>query len=207
MLLQSGRLQRDDLLQILADIKRDDLRASEVIKRLRALLARHDVERRRFDVHRAVADSVAILGAEARRRSATIETALGARSTHVIGDRIQIQQVVINLILNAFDAGAERPPGERRVRVSTADSAYGVQIRVRDFGHGIAPADLSRLFDSFFTTKAGGMGLGLSIARSIVEAHGGTITASNIDVGAEFCVTLPTAPAAHEASQPPPETL
>jgi signal transduction histidine kinase len=78
--------------------------------------------------------------------------------------------------------------------VSTADAADGVQIRVRDFGHGIAREDLPRLFDSFFTTKASGMGLGLSIARSIVEAHGGTIAASNCAVGAEFCVTLPTAP-------------
>lgn len=205
MLVQSGRLERDELLQILADIKRDDLRASEVIKRLRALLARHDVEHRRFDVQRAVADSVAILGAEARRRSATIETALEAQA-EIVGDRVQIQQVVINLILNAFDAVEGTAPGERRVRVSTVGAADGVQIGVRDFGHGIAPADLRRLFDSFFTTKAGGMGLGLSIARSIVEAHGGTISASNCDVGAEFCVTLPIAPAADEKLQPAPET-
>jgi signal transduction histidine kinase len=206
MLVHSGRLERDELLQILADIKRDDLRASEVIKRLRTLLARHDVERHRFDVHRAIDDSVAILGAEARRRSASIETAFGARTAGVVGDRVQIQQVVINLILNAFDAVADRPSGERLVRVSTADVTDGVQIRVRDFGHGIATADLPRLFDSFFTKKVGGMGLGLSIARSIVEAHGGTISASNCEVGAEFCVTLPVAPAADETQQPVPET-
>jgi signal transduction histidine kinase len=205
MLVQSGQLKRGDLLQILADIKRDDLRASEVIKRLRTLLARHEVERRRFDVHQAIRDSVAILSAEARRRAGSIETALDARSPHVVGDPIQFQQVVINLILNAFDAIAGLPAGERGVRVSTADAPDGVQIRVRDFGHGIAPGDLPHLFDSFFTTKAGGMGLGLSIARSIVEAHGGTITASNGAVGAEFCVTLPIVAAADDMRPSAPE--
>lgn len=195
MLVQSGRLERGDLLQILADIKRDDLRASEVIKRLRALLARHEVEHRSFDVHQATADSVAILGAEARRRGASVETVLDASATTVVGDPVQFQQVIINLILNAFDASAGLPAGERRVQISTTDTPAGVQLRVRDFGQGIAAADLPRLFDSFFTTKQAGMGLGLSIARSIVEAHGGTISASNAAVGAEFCFTLPSAPA------------
>jgi signal transduction histidine kinase len=201
MLVQSGRLERDELLQILADIKRDDLRASEVIKRLRALLARHDVEHQRFDVHQTITDSVAILAAEARRRSAILETALDARTTVVAGDPVQIQQVVINLIINAFDASAGEHAGVRRVRVSTADTPDGLQLCVRDFGHGIAPEVLPRLFDSFFTTKAGGMGLGLSIARSIIEAHGGTIIALNRATGAEFCVTLPTAPLADDPSR------
>jgi signal transduction histidine kinase len=111
----------------------------------------------------------------------------------MVGDPVQFQQVMINLIINALDASAGRPAGERRVQVSTADAPEGVQIRIRDFGHGIAPEDLPRLFDSFFTTKSGGMGLGLSIARSIVEAHGGAITAFNLADGAEFCVTLPAA--------------
>jgi signal transduction histidine kinase len=193
MLVQSGRLERAELLQILADIKRDDLRASEVIKRLRALLARHEVEHRRFDVHPAITDSVAILGAETRRRGASVDTELRATSSSMVGDPVQFQQVMINLIINALDASAGRPAGERRVQVSTADAPEGVQIRIRDFGHGIAPEDLPRLFDSFFTTKSGGMGLGLSIARSIVEAHGGAITAFNLADGAEFCVTLPAA--------------
>jgi C4-dicarboxylate-specific signal transduction histidine kinase len=204
MLVESGRLERAELLQILADIKRDDLRASEVIRRLRALLARHDMERRALDVHRALTDSVAILGAEARRRSATVDLALDARRTTVVGDPIQIQQVVINLILNAFDAAAGRP-GQPTVRVSTADTADGVQIRVRDFGGGIGEDERRRLFEPFFTTKAGGMGLGLSIARSIIEAHGGTIAASNCEIGAEFRVTLPTSAAADATAPPAPE--
>jgi signal transduction histidine kinase len=201
MLVQTGRLERGELLQILADIKRDDLRASEVIKRLRSLLARHEVEHHRFAVHQAIADSVAILGAEARRRGASVDIDLQATKSSVTGDPVQFQQVMINLIINAFDASAVRPAGERRVLISTVDAPDGVRILIRDFGQGIAPGDLPRLFDSFFTTKSGGMGLGLSIARSIVEAHGGTLTASNAAVGAEFCITLPTAPDL-DAAQP-----
>jgi signal transduction histidine kinase len=193
MLVQSGRLERDELLQILADIKRDDLRAGEVIKRLRALLARHDVDRQRFSLNQAVRDAVAILGSEARRRSATIESVLEARADDVVGDPVQIQQVVINLALNAFDASSGLPPDRRRVGVSTVDTPLGVELIVRDHGSGIAAADLPRLFDSFFTTKHAGMGLGLSLARSIVEAHGGTISAAGRDVGAEFCIMLPQA--------------
>lgn len=203
MLVQSGRIRHDELLQILADIKRDDLRASAVVKRLRALLARHDVERRGFDAHQAVRDSVAILGAEARRRGAVIETALDARDSAVVGDSIQLQQVIINLVLNAFDASAGLPAGERRVRVATADAPDGLRITVRDFGSGIAAADLPQLFTSFFTTKSRGMGLGLSIARSIVEAHGGTIAAAARAPGAEFEITLPTSPAARDADPLP----
>jgi signal transduction histidine kinase len=86
------------------------------------------------------------------------------------------------------------PPDRRRVRFGSTDTPIGVQITVRDFGSGIATADLPRLFDPFFTTKSTGMGLGLSIVRSIIEAHGGTIVAANRDPGAEFTITLPRAP-------------
>jgi signal transduction histidine kinase len=115
--------------------------------------------------------------------------------------------VIINLMLNAFDASAEVPRDARRVRVETTDTANGVQVSVRDFGTGIAPADLPRVFDSFFSTKRGGMGLGLAIARSIVEAHGGTISASGCDLGAEFRVVLPLAAADGEPpARPVPST-
>ena len=202
MLVQSGQIQREELLQILADIRRDDLRASEVIKRLRTLLARHEVERRRFSLNQAVEDVAAILRAEARRRDATVDYALDARQADMMGDPVQIQQVIINLILNAFDAGSGLPPERRRVRVETSDTPRGVQLTVRDSGAGIAADDLPRLFDPFFSTKSGGMGLGLSIVRSIVEAHGSTIAAARNAVGAEFSVTLPVAPPADRGEQP-----
>jgi C4-dicarboxylate-specific signal transduction histidine kinase len=206
VLVESGRLQRDELLQILADIKRDDLRASEVIKRLRSLLARHDTERRRFDLNEAVKGMAAILRAEALRRTVTVDYVLQASRADVIGDPVQIQQVLINLVLNALDASAEVPEDRRRVRVATADTPNGVQVSVRDSGVGIALADLPHVFDPFFSTKRSGMGLGLSIARSIVEAHGGTIAAASCAPGAEFRIILPLAPATDPARASPTAT-
>jgi signal transduction histidine kinase len=193
MMLQAGSIDRAGLLQILADIRRDDLRASEVIKRLRTLLARHEVERRRFELNRAVEDVMAILRAESRRRETPVDVELAAEGTEVVGDPVQIQQVIINLLLNAFDACAELPAAQRQVRVETAVVPDGVQLTVADSGRGIAADVLPRLFDPFFSTKGGGMGLGLSIARSIAEAHGGTITATSAGQGARFRLTLPAA--------------
>jgi C4-dicarboxylate-specific signal transduction histidine kinase len=194
MMLQAGSIDRTGLLQILADIRRDDLRASEVIKRLRALLARHEVERRRFVLNGAVEDVLAILRAESRRRETPVDAELTADSTEVMGDPVQIQQVIINLMLNAFDACADMPAEQRRVRIATAVTRAGVELTVADNGRGIAADVLPRLFDPFFSTKGGGMGLGLSIARSIVEAHGGTIAADSEGQGAKFRVVLPAAP-------------
>jgi signal transduction histidine kinase len=206
MLIQADQLRRDELLQILADIKRDDLRASEVIKRLRALLARHDTERRRFDLNASIQGVAAILRAEARRRDVTVDYDLQAVRADVTGDPVQVQQVIINLMLNAFDASAELAEERRRVRVETRDTANGVQVGVRDFGIGIPLADLPRVFDSFFSTKRSGMGLGLAIARSIVEAHDGTISAASCDPGAEFRFILPPAAPADAAGPSPTAT-
>lgn len=194
LLLRDDRAAREELLAILRDIRRDDLRASEVIGRLRALLARHDTERRRFDLNSAVEAAAAILRAEARRRDVAVEYDLRARGPQVLGDPVQVQQVLINLVLNALEACADQPPAARRVCVQTRDGATAVTLTVRDFGAGIAAADLARLFDPFFSTKRSGMGLGLTIARSIVEAHGGTIAAAAAAPGAEFRVVLPRAP-------------
>jgi signal transduction histidine kinase len=197
LLLHDGRADRDELLAILSDIRRDDLRASEVIERLRALLARHDTQRRRFDLNGAVEAAAAILRAEARRRHVAVDYDLRARRAEVLGDPVQIQQVLINLVLNALEASAEQPPAARRVRVETRDSATAATLTVRDFGAGIAADDLVRVFDPLFSTKRSGMGLGLTIVRSIVEAHGGTIAAAAaVGPGAEFRVVLPHAPQA-----------
>ena len=204
LLLNSGKASRDELLQILADIRRDDLRASEVIRRLRSLLARHEVERRRIALHQVIEDTAAILRNEARRRGATIELALQARNDAVLGDPVQLQQAVLNLVLNAFDASGSLPPERRLVRIETADAPEGVATTVRDLGTGIAAADLPRVFDSFFSTKGSGMGLGLSIARSIVEAHGGTISAARREPGTEFRIVLPLAPADEPTTSPSP---
>jgi signal transduction histidine kinase len=195
MMIEADRAPREALMQILADIRRDDLRASEVIKRLRTLLASHEFERRRFSLNDTVRDTAALLRAEARRRGVGLETVLLAQQADVLGDPVQVQQVIINLCLNAFDASANLPEERRRVRLETADTPAGVQVRVRDRGAGIGEADLPRLFESFFSTKRGGMGLGLAIARTIVQAHGGTIQAVRHDPGAEFRIVLPHAQA------------
>jgi signal transduction histidine kinase len=192
LILESGGDRRAELRQILADIRRDDLRASEVIRRLRALLARHEVERLPFDLNDAVNDVAAVLGTEARHRGVNLEIRPAAAVAVVTGDRIQLQQVLINLVLNAMDALAEAPGPARTVRVSVEQTATGFVIEVRDRGQGIAAEQLPKLFDSFYTTKRKGMGLGLSIARTIVEAHGGRIRAeSTPGEGAVFRVELP----------------
>jgi len=108
------------------------------------------------------------------------------------GDKVQLQQVVINLLLNATDAVADLPPDERRIILEARRVGKEAEIVVRDNGHGISPEALGLLFDSFYTTKAQGMGLGLSIARTLVEAHGGRISAeSHPGEGARFLVRLP----------------
>ena len=179
LILEAGGDRRDELRGILADIRRDDLRASEVIRRLRTLLAKHEVERKPFDLNDAVREIESVLGAEARRRHSTLDVRPAPAPVAVVGDRIEIQQVLINVVLNALDSMADRPEEQRTVVVSVENVSAGADVAVRDRGHGIAPEHLPRLFDPFFTTKRDGMGLGLSIARTVVEAHGGRVWAEN----------------------------
>jgi signal transduction histidine kinase len=202
LILESGADRREELHAILADIRRDDLRASEVIRRLRALLAKQEVERQPFELNEAVREVESLLSGEARRRRVTIDIRRAETDVTMVGDRIQIQQVLINLILNAMDAVADMPENRRTVVVSVENGAGGIAIAVCDRGHGIAPEHLPKLFDSFFSTKRKGMGLGLSIARTLVESHGGRIWAENgPGDGVAIHVKLPAASAMSDPSE------
>jgi signal transduction histidine kinase len=200
LILESSGDRHDELKSILADIRRDDRRASEVIRRLRSLLARHVVERRPFDVNDVLRDVESMLASEARRRRVALQARPAPAPATVLGDPVQMQQILLNLVLNAMDAVADQPEERRTVAVPVESVNGRVTVTVRDRGHGIAPEHLEKLFDSFFTTKREGMGLGLSIARTLVESQGGRIWAeSEPGVGAAFHVELPAADATGSA--------
>jgi len=193
LILGAGGDRRPELASILANIRRDDLRASEVIRRLRTFITKHEVERRPFEVDEVAREIEILLRSEARRRRVTLEVQPARTATTIVGDRVHLQQVLINLVMNAMDAIADAPEERRIIVIAVRAGAASIEIDVRDRGPGIAPEHLPRLFDSFFTTKEEGMGLGLSIARTLVEAQGGRIWAeSNADGGAVFHLVLPT---------------
>jgi signal transduction histidine kinase len=192
LLLRSEADRRDDLRRIVTRIRRDSVRAGEVVRRLRQLLARHEPERAPFELAPALQDAVQLLLPEARRRGVNLELRLDVGGARVRGDRTQIGQVLINLVLNAIDAVAEAPPQRRVVRVAARFVDGAVHVSVHERGRGIAADDLPKVFDSFYSTKPGGMGLGLSIARTIIEAHDGRLSAeSSPEQGTRFALELP----------------
>jgi signal transduction histidine kinase len=138
---------------------------------------------------------IILLEAEFRRHGVRVETVLRSDLDSVVGDRVQLQQVVLNLIMNGIEAMAESARGQRRLHIQTARDESGlVRFAIEDSGRGLDPAWADRLFEAFFTTKAEGMGMGLSICRSIIDAHGGRLWASpNQPSGAVFQFTLPAA--------------
>jgi two-component system sensor kinase FixL len=184
-----------ELHAILNDIVEDDKRAGEVIERLRELLRKGDFHALPLDLNGLVRDVARLLNSDALIRNAQIQLVFTGRPPTVIGDRIQLQQVMLNLLVNAMDAMAECTQERRVVTVETATSDDGFgRVCVRDAGVGIVPGMLDRIFEPFYTTKPQGMGMGLSISRSIVEAHGGRIWAlNNPDGGSTFGFTVPLA--------------
>jgi C4-dicarboxylate-specific signal transduction histidine kinase len=192
-LIASNRATPEELRDILHDIGREDERATRIVDRVRAMLKKQDIDKRPLDVFAVARESVAFVAHEAAARRVQIDCRLPAAPCFVLGDEVMLQQVVVNLLLNAFDAMADADtPTDRRVLIEAVRGPDVVEISVHDSGPGV-PVHLSgRLFEPFVTTKPNGLGLGLSIVSSIVAAHGGTIGSHNAaDGGAVFCITLP----------------
>lgn len=196
LMLESPSLDRDELREILADIRRDDQRAGEVIRRLRSLLRRTPFETKEIDLNQPVGETLDIVSSVAQARGITVDGMLSADPLPVRGDRIQLQQVLLNLFMNAAEAMEHLDESQRRIAVRTARDGQFAEIEIADFGPGILAGKLQEVFEPFYTSKSGGMGMGLSIARTIVEAHNGTISAENrAGQGAVFRIRLPLAQA------------
>lgn len=183
----------DEVRDCLDRIVEDGKRAGNVIGGIRALI--HKVPSRKdwFDLNEAIFEMVVLTRSEALRHGISLQTRLAPDLPMVQGDRTQLQQVILNLILNAIEAMGELNDGNRELSISTETGPTGsVLVTVRDSGPGLDPADVERVFQAFYTTKAKGMGMGLAICRSMVEAHGGRMWASrNQPRGAVFQFTLP----------------
>jgi two-component system, LuxR family, sensor kinase FixL len=178
---------------ILDDIAADDRRAGEVIQRLRAMLKKGETKMVALAVNELVREVLRFAHGDLITRNVTVVTELARELPQVVGDRVQLQQVLLNLALNGCEAMSGNPPDDRRLTIVTArDGENAVRVAVTDSGTGIAADEMERIFEPFFTTKEHGLGLGLAICRSIVEAHSGRLWASNNEErGATFFLTLP----------------
>jgi signal transduction histidine kinase len=183
----------DKSREIIGRMIKDGMRASEVIKRVRELLHKAPSEKAPLNINETVQEVIALVSSDVLRSKVELRAELAADLPPVIGDRIQLQQVILNLILNARDAMSEVRTHPRELLITTLKSKSGdVVVAVRDSGKGLDAKDAERIFDPFFTTKAEGMGLGLSISRTIIEAHSGTLWAKpNEGKGATIQFTLP----------------
>jgi signal transduction histidine kinase len=195
MMLDRAPADLDELRHILLDIQRDDHRASEIIRRLRRMLKQMPFEQKIVSLNDVVGEVIEMISSTAERRQVRIQNLSESPQMQVMGDAVQLQQVVMNLLVNAIDA-VMHGHGARTVIIRTGLADGQAEVSVTDTGPGIPRGKREEIFDPFFTTKTGGMGMGLAIVRTIVRAHGGWIWAEDaIGGGAVFRVILPLAPA------------
>jgi signal transduction histidine kinase len=192
ILLQNEKPNLEEIRAILADIRRDDNRAGNVIDRMRTLLKRRNLVLSRLDLRGLVEDTIALARPDAEARQIKITAQISPQLPAAQGDRVHVQQVLLNLILNGMDAMTAIPKDRRLLLVRVKETKNGnLQVTVNDHGTGIAPDDAAHIFDPFFTTKPAGMGMGLAISRTIIQAHGGDIwMESNVTEGTTFTFSL-----------------
>jgi C4-dicarboxylate-specific signal transduction histidine kinase len=167
------------------------MRASDVIERIRDLVKKRPPRKYRLAINPVIHEVIELTRTEAARNGVSVRTAFAEQLPAVMGDRVELQQVAVNLILNAIEAMRGTTQGDRELLVRTAKADGGVLVTVMDSGPGLPQARLERIFEPFYTTKEGGLGVGLSICRSIIEAHGGRLWAcANEPRGAVFQFTV-----------------
>ena len=183
----------DEVREILKDIQSENLRASEVIKRMRALLKRGEARLEHVDINELIGGVIQLVRKLLQERQISFTHEAGVDLPLVAADKVQLQQVLINLILNASEAMADENPERRHLKITTSGGSQAVQIAVTDSGRGL-PADCDQMFQPYYTTKENGLGMGLAICRAIVEAHHGQIWAEpNPTVGVTLHLALPVA--------------
>jgi signal transduction histidine kinase len=194
-LLVSEPLRLELLRDIMSDIAADDIRAAEIIRRMRALLKKGQRDVQPLDLSQLASDVLRLVASDAILRRVRIHSRLEPDLPGIVGDRVQLQQVILNLVVNGLESMSEIAPGLRHLTIRTAQpDTDRVEVSVQDTGPGISAEILDRIYEPFFSTKTDGLGMGLSICRSIAEAHGGRLEASNNPAGgATFVFALPAA--------------
>ena len=188
----SGAPNLEELREAIAEIVDDGTRASAVISRIRALLHKGAPDRVELDINEVIQEVTILVRHEATLSGVSVRLDLAADLPHVLGDRVQLQQVLINLVINGIEAMRTLTDRPRELLVKSAKNADAVLIQVQDSGKGLDPEQVGRIFEPFFTTKPQGIGMGLSVSRSIIESHGGRLWTVPGSSGALFQFTLPT---------------
>jgi signal transduction histidine kinase len=204
MMVTANRMTSDTTGEILADIHAEAVLATEIIERHRTMLRSHQLHKKPLDLHSVINETLALVAHDMRARQIEATIDLSSAPCVIDGDQVLLEQVLVNLVRNAMDAVAETPPARRHITIRSAVRAADVDISVCDTGTGLPAEIIGTLFTPFVTTKSNGLGIGLTIAQRIVEAHAGTIAAhENIDGGATFIVTLPRSATPGPSQDPP----
>ncbi len=191
MMIAANRATSDTIGEILSDIQTQGVRATQIIDRHRTMLKSHQLDRTPLDLHAVIEETLALVAHDMSARQVEATVDLSSHRCVINGDQVLLQQAFVNLVMNAMDAMADTPTARRRVTIGSEVRATDVDVCVRDTGPGVPAEILGTLFTPFVTTKANGLGIGLTIVRTIVEAHGGTIVArNNPEGGATFTITL-----------------